>query len=398
MSAALLKDAYLHALSIVKPENVVRRWFAESGSFDASAVIAIGKCAAGMIEGLPSSLRDNVFAAIPRGYPKPAHALELFTTGHPLPDDESLDAGSALLKFAARNRGRVLLLLSGGSSACVDAFDPNLLDRETYFELMTRLHRSGLPIDRLNAARASVSLIKGGGLGRALPDGSLALICSDVDPDTPHVVGSGPTFEMSTSELALEVLDDLNWEEAFALANRIRARRPHEQPSRVTNIVVADNLKLLGAAAASLTKGGMRALIHPRQIEGDVTDAARTLFRLLPEQPVAMVAGGEPTVKLRGNGVGGRCSELVLHLSTIMSSEGRGGTILVGSSDGVDGSSPAAGFVIEGALPLKNASQAEIRDALDRSDSYPLAARLAEPIMMPATGNNLRDIYLLARA
>ena len=400
MSAALLKDAYLKALSLVTPERLVSRWIAESGGVDASAVIAIGKCAAGMIEGLPSALRRNVFAAVPRGYPRPRSGVgvEVFTGGHPLPDDESLAAGSALLRFVARRHGRILLLLSGGSSACVDAYDHDLLDRETYFELMLRLHRSGLSIERLNAVRASLSLIKGGGLGRALPDGSLALIFSDVDPESPHVVGSGPTFDMNTISLALEVLEELKWEEASAVASRLRVRRIEKQPSRVTNIVVADNLKLLGAAASSLTQNGMRALIYPRQVEGDVADAARTIFRLVPEQPVVMVAGGEPTVKLRGDGTGGRCSELVLHLLSIMRTEARGGTMLIGSSDGVDGSSPAAGFLIDGSLPVKSVDQVEITEALARSDSYPLAARVAEPIMMPATGNNLRDLYLLARS
>jgi len=397
MLTDILKDAYTTALTRVSPERVVSRWISDSGGVEASAVVAIGKCAAGMIEGLPSKLRTNIFAVIPRGYPEPSTFAGLFFGGHPIPDDESLASGRELLTFVKRQKGRVLLLLSGGSSACVDAFDEELLDREMYFRLMTRLHRAGLSIDRLNAVRASVSKLKGGRLAENLQPGSLALICSDVDPETPQIVGSGPTFPAPPIALALEVLSGLEFDGAVALSRRIRDRVVARSEANVQNTVVADNLTLLGAAASSLTRNGIRSLIYPRQIVGDVELAAQSLLRLLPEQPLIIVAGGEPTVVLRGEGAGGRCSELVLHLAAGMKKEGRFGTLLIGSSDGVDGSSPAAGFVIDGALAAASVDAAEYRAALSVSNSYPLAARISEPIMMPATGNNLRDLYLLAR-
>jgi glycerate-2-kinase len=67
---------------------------------------------------------------------------------------------------------------------------------------------------------------------------------------------------------------------------------------------------------------------------------------------------------------------------------------LFASSDGVDGSSGAAGVVLRG-IPSFDAASA--REALARSDSVTAAAEIGELIMMPPTGNNLRDLFLLAR-
>jgi len=105
-----------------------------------------------------------------------------------------------------------------------------------------------------------------------------------------------------------------------------------------------------------------------------------------------LVAGGEPTVVTHGDGKGGRCSELAVRLA-LQATEPM--EALFASSDGVDGISGAAGFRIS--TPVKFDRKAVERE-LRRSNSAAVAASIGKALPMVPTGNNLRDLYLLARS
>jgi glycerate 2-kinase len=161
--------------------------------------------------------------------------------------------------------------------------------------------------------------------------------------------------------------------------------------------LIADNTTLTSTAAAIL---GARAVTLDAQIECDVEDAAALLAARaeLLEKGQVLVAGGEPTVVVRGNGRGGRCSELAVRFAMQSRCEA-----LFVSSDGVDGNSGYAGIYVPGRLeaggtPTTNrAWKAALPSALLVSDSFRIAAQVGEPIMIAPTGSNLRDLYLVAR-
>ncbi|MEO8034102.1 MAG: MOFRL family protein, partial [Acidobacteriota bacterium] len=129
------------------------------------------------------------------------------------------------------------------------------------------------------------------------------------------------------------------------------------------------------------------------QLEGDVEEVARSLARSASRLRAGelLVAGGEATVVLHGDGRGGRCSELALRFARAAADSEL--AALFGSSDGVDGRSGAAGIYLP-RLP-RSLDLPAIDRALERSDSFPLAASLGEPIIIPPTGNNLRDLILV---
>ncbi|MGZ8709686.1 MAG: MOFRL family protein, partial [Thermoanaerobaculia bacterium] len=106
-----------------------------------------------------------------------------------------------------------------------------------------------------------------------------------------------------------------------------------------------------------------------------------------------LVAGGEPTVVVRGDGRGGRCSELAVRFAMSSACEA-----VFASSDGVDGNSGVAGIYLPGRLEAGVAAgwKPALREALPRSDSYAVAVQVGEPIMIAPTGNNLRDLFLVA--
>jgi len=168
--------------------------------------------------------------------------------------------------------------------------------------------------------------------------------------------------------------------------------------------LVADNTTLVQTAARIAREHGMLPAVIDEQIETDVGEAARFLAA---QKHDLVIAGGEPTVVVRGNGKGGRCSELAVRfalrvgqaLLPVPPPEDRQECLsyteaLFASSDGVDGNSGAAGWFLR--LPATFDRVAAER-ALANSDSATAAATLAERIIIPSAGNNLRDLYILAR-
>jgi glycerate-2-kinase len=132
----------------------------------------------------------------------------------------------------------------------------------------------------------------------------------------------------------------------------------------------------------------------PDPLESDVESAARFLAAraeaLVPGE--LLVAGGEPTVVRAGNGRGGRCSELAVRFALHAP---QGCRALFASSDGLDGNSGVAGFELD-SIPLTPDRDTMATELAD-SNSFVVASALGRAIMIPPAGNNLRDLYLLAR-
>jgi glycerate-2-kinase len=306
-------------------------------------VVAIGKCAGALFDGV-ASVHDieSAFVVVPRGYPGGrAEARPTFFGGHPHYTRESFEAGRALLDYVDA-REDILFLVSGGGSACVEV---PLVSEDEAIRINAELIASGKPIGEINAVRRSISAIKGGKLAARVRGRKVTLVYSDVSTGALHDVASGPTIPGSEA------------------------------------VLVADNSTLVRAAASII---GDNAVVLEEQVEGDVLDAAAMLAARARElrKGEVLVAGGEPTVVVRGQGRGGRCSELAVRFAGLSPCEA-----LFASSDGVDGNSGSAGIHLRGGL----------KPALHwaPSDSFSVAAQIGEPIMIAPTGNNLRDLFFV---
>jgi glycerate-2-kinase len=297
--------------------------------------------------------------------------------------------------MAASMEGPCLVLASGGGSACLEAPLAPHFDLALVSAINRALVRGGLDIVAINTVRRHLSAVKGGRLGALLDPASRTLVYSDVPHGRGALVGSGPTIaDESTNGDAAAILESLGIGEADVAARLLRGGSVEETPKRlgIAFEVIADNATLVAAAVRAAEERGLRARIVANEIEGDVGEAARTMAReavdLAPGE--LLIAGGEPTVRVTGEGRGGRCSELAARFAI----EDRGRSLaLFGSSDGVDGSSPAAAAVVYRQIGLP---PGEIEAALARSDSAALIGALGEAIIMEPTGNNLRDLYLVA--
>lgn len=392
-----LKTIYSGALARCAPEKSAA---AIAGTSFPRNVVAIGKCAGPLLDGVMSRIQDvRAFAAIPAGYPwprrdtHPPRRLLVMEGGHPRMNAETFAAGRALLEFVD-DCDEVLFLISGGGSACVDSPRTPFTEADLT-GVNDRLLASGLPIGKMNAVRRRLSAIKGGRLAARVPGRKVTLIHSDVATGAEHDVASGPTMpDRATLEEVVETLLSIGCERIAAIL-----RESPDAPVRAIEHaevrVLAGNATLVEAARELASVAGFRAIVMPQQIEGSVEAAAILLAdraRQLKKGEL-LIAGGEPTVTLRGDGRGGRCSELAVRFAHLAGPRSDL-SALFGSSDGVDGNSGAAGI----AFPvIPKIDPAGMAAALERSDSFPLAARVGQVLTIPPTGNNLRDLFLIGR-
>ena len=381
-------------------------------------VVAIGKAAHGMAEGLaramgPEFRAEGVVAASSAAEP-PLPGLKCFAGGHPLPTEKSLAAGRAILELLRGCDAETLVffLLSGGGSSLVEW----PLDEEVTLEELRTLHQAlvtcGAPIEEINAVRKHVSAVKGGRLAVAAgPAMKLTFGVMDVPEGKEDALASGPTLPDSTTvQDARRVIEEYGLGER--LPRRIRVMFDSERIAETPKETDA----AFGRGAFSVLLG-RHDLLHQAhraaEAEGfvtqcdDATDgwparkAAGFLLEELaemrrenPGRRVALVADGEVLSRVTGSGAGGRNAAFVLDCVARIS--GQPLAVLSGGTDGIDGNSPAAGAVADGeTLARARAAGLDAADLQRRCDSYSFFAALGDAVVTGATGNNLRDLRIL---
>jgi len=300
----------------------------------------------------------------------------------------------------------VIALISGGGSALLPAPPPgvSLEDKQA---LNRCLLGSGLNINMMNAVRQQVSMLKGGGLLRlAAPAPVTAYILSDVIGDDLRAIASGPTVSPIATRAEVRDLMERNGLMA-SLPETIRhhLRRPEARtaPPEADNHLIGGNRESVAAAAAEL---GPRfaASVVPDPLVGDVGTAAATIHAALTRTaraggpPAALIWGGETTVTLRGDGLGGRNQEMALRLACLMDATpvSRPWVFLSAGTDGRDGPTDAAGGIVDPATTARvRAAGGAPETLLARNDSN-AALRMADDLLVTgATGTNVADIQVL---
>jgi glycerate 2-kinase len=379
-----LETIYLRTLEACAPERLVVRVLEPGIPRD---VVAIGKCAGALLDGLRDV--DEAFVAVPEGYRDPKRRAQIHRGGHPQITAASFAAGRAMVEFVDAHEN-ILFLISGGGSACVELPLTPWFHEEEVIDTNRRLLASGAPIGEMNCVRKHLSALKGGRLAARVHGSSVTLIYSDVSAGALADVASGPTLaDPSTKDDAIRILERIGGLDP--IIERLRGA-----PETVKHIergharLIADN-DTLTKSAASIAPNAIRC---EHQIEGDVADAAAELLRRANQlrRGQVLVAGGEPTVAVTGDGKGGRCCELAVRVA-LEATEPM--DALFASSDGVDGNSGVAGFHVS--LPVQF-DRAAARRELARSNSLAVAASIGKPLATVQSGNNLRDLYLLARS
>ena len=345
--------------------------------------------------------------------------IELHECGHPVPDEAGV-RGAERIAAIAREAGPEDLLVflgSGGASALMPSPAPPITLEEK--QATTRLLlASGANIHEVNAVRKHISLLKGGQLVRlAHPATVVSLLLSDVIGDDLDVIGSGPTApDASTFAVAHAVLDKYGLLDKAprAVMERVEAGRRGEIPEtpkpgdnlfeRVQNLVVGSNALAVEAAAAEARRLGLRPLVLSTLIEGETRDVARMHAAIAREAvlsgrpvkpPLCLISGGETTVTLRGDGLGGRNQEFVL--AAAMDLAGLANiVVLSGGTDGTDGPTDAAGAIADGQT-ISRAGELGLDAAklLANNDSYHFFEPLGDLVKTGPTNTNVMDVRLV---
>lgn len=387
---------------------------------DASVwLVAAGKAAAGMAAGC-SALEERIAGGLviaPHGAPSGSdesiqlpRSLTRIAASHPLPDESSLAAGAAVERLLVRvgPDDLVLVLLSGGASALLESL-PDGVSLADLRRVTERLQHSGADIVELNTVRRALSRLKGGGLARlAEPARVATLALSDVVGDRPETIGSGPTVASpSGPDEALRILRRHGLDrELPELVARLRATVPQTPASRPADErfrVVASNRHAAEAVARAAAERGFRAQVMTTTLQGEARDAGRAVGELAADvaargapggAPICWVFGGETTVTVRGSGRGGRNHELALGAALALSGC-RHVAVLSFATDGVDGSSVAAGALATGETVARAEAMglAPLR-ALADNDSGPFFRALGDSWGTGPTGTNVNDLVV----
>jgi hydroxypyruvate reductase len=156
------------------------------------------------------------------------------------------------------------------------------------------------------------------------------------------------------------------------------------------------------AAAEQARELGLNALVVSTSTEGEAKNVGTAIARVAREvaahgepvaRPACILFGGETTVTVRGDGLGGRNTELALGAALAL--DGLGSDVLVASfaTDGGDGNSPAAGAIADGTTISRARSLGlDPRSALESNDSYSFWSALGDAIIIGPTGTNVNDV------
>ena len=388
-------------------------------------LIGVGKAAAAMGRGVEEVLGKRLTGGVV--VTKLGHAgaglrrAQLLEAEHPVPGELSAAAGRAIADECRRAGADTLPIgvISGGGSALLTAPAEGLTlsDKQAATRLLLA---AGASIGEVNCVRKHLSALKGGRMAELIhPATSLNLILSDVVGDRLDTIASGLTApDPTTYADAAAILRRYRLWRAVPAAVRARIEagvadaiadtpKPgHRAFAATHNLLLGSGRAAVAAAAAAARAAGYDTLVLSTQLTGEAREISQVFYalardlrsgRLALRLPACIVAGGETTVTVTGNGRGGRCQEMALAFLVQMAEDTdppRGATFLAAGTDGNDGPNDAAGAFAD-ADAVSAAAALDPRAALADNDSHGFGAAAGTLFTPGPTNTNVADLYLL---
>ncbi len=384
-------------------------------------VVGCGKSTAAMALAAEDIFGNRLYGGIisvKYGHTLPLQKIQCCEAGHPIPDDAGIAATRrivALLQELGEN-DLVLVLLSGGGSALLE-LPVGGLSLEDMRNTNRILLACGAEIDEINAVRKHLSQVKGGQLsGYAHPADVVTLAISDVIGDPPDAIASGPTVPNSTTfadvwkivkkyslecRLPTAVLEHLQ----CGIEGKVpETPKPGDSTFESSSYeIIGHNRMLLKAGRDAAEELGYQAVILTNRMRGEASHVGGELAALIrniksnsceDKKAVCLLAGGETTVVLSGQGMGGRNQELALAAAIALDSV-ENGVLLAAGSDGTDGPTDAAGAIVDGTTVSRGREQKiDAIEFLRQHDSYHYLKHTEDLIKTGPTGTNVMDVVI----
>ncbi|VVC05029.1 Glycerate 2-kinase [uncultured archaeon] len=365
-------------------------------------VVGFGKAADSMAKTVCSLARINGgIIVIPCGTKSVLtnKRFKILHAGHPIPNKQSVCAGKQIIEFLKNRKSSdfVIFLISGGGSSLLSLPDGiSLLDKKITTSLLLK---SGANIHEINCVRKHLSKIKGGKLAENLSCDAVSLVMSDVVGDDLSDIASATVyFDDTTFKDADKILTKYNLKKHIpqSVLKRLDLGIHNKIPetpksSKIRNYIIAANNDCLDAMIGRARQLGY-AVSTMRSVSGNVKPVSKNLLKSFPmKKHSCLIFGGEPTVKIIGNGKGGRSQELVLYVFDKIQNNKKNVVIASCGTDGKDGNTNASGAIIETSKDRID----DMQNFLKNNNSYYFFKKHKGLIFTGPTHTNLMDIGVL---
>ncbi len=434
------KEIFAGCLTAVDPYKAVKRFVHLQGDrlivgmeggpeteldlaeFDRISLVGAGKATAPMAAAIEELFGEKIqkgLINVKYGFTQELAFTEITEAGHPVPDENGVKGTGKIIDFlqSAGEKDLIFSLISGGGSALLPFAVRNitLSDKQ---EITRELLACGASIDEINAVRKHISSSKGGQMARAaFPATIINLMLSDVVGDKMDVIASGPFVPDSATfkdvwgifnKYNLKNIPPVIHEHMKAGLNGQISETPKENDkifNRVFNFIVGSNILALESASATAKKLGYETLILSSMVEGETREVARVHTAMAKEivktgrpipAPACIISGGETTVTIRGDGLGGRNQEFCLAACMDLVELPPGVVILSGGTDGNDGPTDAAGALVDPFTVTRGKDAGmEAAEFLNRNDAYHFFEKTEDLLMTGPTNTNVMDVRLV---
>jgi len=412
------------AITLEKNILEIRGYTYDLDDIDRVLLVGMGKAAIAMAAGAYTKLRN----VIDEGVVVAKHAndnwdlpeeIKILYGSHPLPTSKSINSASAIIKFVKQSKDDDLIinLISGGGSALVTSpVEP--LEIEDIKNLTKSLLQSGATIQEINTIRKHIDAVKGGGVAEiAGMTPMISLILSDVLGDDISMIASGPTCgDPTTFEHARDIIRKYQLESKISpfiidtlksgIKGNIKETLKPNSPllHNKHHYIVGNITKSIKSAKQTAEELGFNTSILSTFLSGEAREIGRAAGSILKtvsetdlvvERPALIIAGGETTVTVKGDGLGGRNQEIAFGALDIMDGL-RDCTLVSFATDGEDGPTDAAGAYVTGNT-FRRAIDAGLAPVGfgENNDTYSLFNQLGNLIRVGPTGTNVNDLLFL---
>lgn len=387
----------------VMPENAVKRALAEIDlKCNRLFLLAIGKAAWSMASAASEVLGDRIDKGIV--ITKYGHVkgdllnISSYEAGHPISDENTYLASEKAIEMVKdlSEKDKVLFLISGGGSAL---FEKPLSTKEKIEDINKQLLASGANIKEINTIRKRLSAVKGGKFASlCYPAKIEAIILSDIIGDPIDMIASGPAYpDSSTCQDAFDIVEKYS----LKIDSEIEDLLKIETPKEISNVStrVTGSVRQLCSEAAKLAKSlGYKTMILTDSLDCQAKEAGLFLGAIASyykdQGPLAIIAGGETVVELKGKGLGGRNQEFALSAAEKIAGF-ENICIFSAGSDGTDGPTDAAGGIVDGTTKASLEEKGiKIHQVLSENDSYHALSQVDGLVITGPTGTNVNDFAL----
>ena len=330
--------------------------------------------------------------------------LKCIESSHPIISQKSIEAAEAVLNLIkqAKSSDTILFLISGGGSSLVEMPCISLKNLQKTNKILIK---SNLTIDEINCIRKHLSKIKGGKMLRYTKAKIKAFIISDVIGDDISTIASGTTYyDNYTFRDAIKIVESHNLKnrlpkETIDFLNRQdkeceTLKKEEFYKYSVENFIILSNVQAVYYVAEYLEQKGYSVILGPELVY-NVEKAAEIALKAIhnAKSNTAIIFGGEVTIDVTGNGVGGRNQHFTLIMADKIENENV--VFAAFATDGKDGNSPCAGAITDSrTIERAKKINLDIHEYIKNCDSFHFFKQLNDTIEIENTNTNLADIYI----